>query len=262
MTIQDTQTANKETQDEEITITAAGTTTQTSPLPPTAKSSQLNEGVDQAKHATGALQQQQETVDNASNQHKDRLTPSRGAGVTNVRGPNGEFTTVLHKTPALYSDVAQHVATGRQPVGQQPTRRRPVLRGLKPEKGIAVYVTGIQVSDESDEEVGQMIKEHVKTSNIRVINYRVIRFRRYKDTVGCRIIVPESEQHKVLDPNIWPLDIKCRRWESPLEFYKNKQWGSNYGGYGRNGGYSGYGSSRDNDRNRDYNNDYDDGSWR
>ncbi len=166
-----------------------------------------------------------------------------------MREANGDVTTVLHKTPTLSANAAQQATTGRQP-GQQPARRRPVLRGVTQQKGIAVYVTGIQVTDDTDEEIGQMIRDHLKPNDIRVINYRVIRYKRYTDTVGCRIIVPESLQHKVLDPNIWPEDIKCHRWESPTEFYKNRQWGNNYRGYD---------STRNNDRNRDY--DYDDGSW-
>ena len=91
----------------------------------------------------------------------------------------------------------------------------------------ALYVTGIAVDCESDEEIGEKVKEHLRLNCVRVMKFKVIRLRAVHDVVGCRIIVPQSQEHIPLNPEIWPDQyIKCRRWERAEEYHKNSKYTS------------------------------------
>jgi hypothetical protein len=94
---------------------------------------------------------------------------------------------------------------------------------VKQEKGSALYVQNIGVEEESDEDIGQMIKDYAREQGMRVMKYKVIRYRACYDTVGCRIIVPESQEHIALDPQSWPSEVTCRRWEYRESWYRKKE---------------------------------------
>ena len=94
------------------------------------------------------------------------------------------------------------------------------LRGVRQEKGSSIYIRSIQVEDESDEEIGQMVREHCKQYGIRVMNYRIIRYKAVSDVLGCRITVPQSQEHLALEPSNWPEAVEVRRWEPAGVYYK------------------------------------------
>ena len=207
-------------------------------------------------------QQQQKPQQGTDDPEKQ---PANGSSVNNSRmafshvvSQDGkDHTTVIHRGRSLSKDMTAQVMEGKQPrfdhlhsaqpssTGQasqnfqpykQNTYRRP-LRGVKQEKGSALYLQNIGVEDESDEDIGQMIKEYVREKGMRIMKYKVIRYRACYDTVGCRIIVPESQEHMALDPQSWPSEVKCRRWESPESWYKNKPNRYNGGHYDNDNGY-------------------------
>ena len=101
----------------------------------------------------------------------------------------------------------------------QPTTHK--LRGMKPEKGVALYLKNINIGWETDEEIGNMVKDHAKRHAIRIMSYKVMRYRACNDVVGCRIFVPQSMEQLALDPKMWPSEIDCRRWENS-EVWKKK----------------------------------------
>jgi len=100
-------------------------------------------------------------------------------------------------------------------------RNRPTLRGIKQEKSTALYLKSIEVNEESDEEVGKLVKTYAESKGIRVMGFHVIRFKSCHDAVGVKIFVPEKQQNKAMDPDLWPSDITCRRWERP-DVWKEK----------------------------------------
>ena len=101
------------------------------------------------------------------------------------------------------------------------------LRGVKQEKGVALYLKNINIDGDSDQEVGQMVKDHAMVNHIRIMWFRVIKYRACNDVVGCKIFVPESQEHLALDPSTWPSEISCRRWESQ-ENWRRKNWNYQY----------------------------------
>jgi hypothetical protein len=94
-------------------------------------------------------------------------------------------------------------------------RKNTNLRGIKQERGVALYLKNIAVTDESNDEIGELVKDYARNKGIRIMGHHVIRFKTYTDTVGCKIFVPVSQQQQALNPDMWPSDITCRRWERP-----------------------------------------------
>jgi len=88
-------------------------------------------------------------------------------------------------------------------------------RLIKQERSVAMYLKSIAVTDEKDEEIGRSVKEYASKRAIRVMGFHVIRYKACVDAVGCKIFVPESQQHEALVQDVWPQNITCRRWERP-----------------------------------------------
>ncbi len=160
----------------------------------------------------------------------------RSASVTHI--PNGDGkTTVISKSP-LNIDQAQQVLQGREPSLKertntvQPSHQGRALKGIHREKGTAIFVRQIAIDGtEEDYEIGQTIKDYCETKGIRVMQHRIFRFRTVCDTVSCRIIIPESQEHKALDPSTWPEMIEVRRWKSKEDWDKERP---SYRKYGNN----------------------------
>ena len=74
------------------------------------------------------------------------------------------------------------------------------------------------------------------------MKHRIFRFRSCYDTVACRIIIPDSQEHIALNPQAWPTDINVRRWQSPHQWAREKQIadGTYHNGWGGDRGYSSY----------------------
>ena len=89
-----------------------------------------------------------------------------------------------------------------------------------------LYLEGIETEGESNEELEAAIKAHAKSKGIRVMMCRLIRHRMYRDSVSCKILIPEAQEYIGLGPDVWPENIKCRRWskEPPRRQY---DWRSN-----------------------------------
>ena len=86
-----------------------------------------------------------------------------------------------------------------------------------------MYVSGIEVDDEMDEEIVRMIRDHARDKNIRIMGHTVIRTKRYPYVVGCKILIPESEEYLALTPDIWGDMVECRKWEPQRSW---KRWNS------------------------------------
>ena len=125
---------------------------------------------------------------------------------------------------------------------QRPDRARVQgLRGLRQEPGAALYITGIAVDNESDEEIGEMVKEYLRQNGVCVMKYKVIRLRAVYDVVGCRIIVPQSQEHVPLNPDIWPDQyVKCRRWERAEVYHRNNKNSDYENDWANNTDYTGH----------------------
>ncbi len=91
-----------------------------------------------------------------------------------------------------------------------------------------MYLSGILLEgDETDEEVVQIVKEHAWNKGIRLMGHRVVRTKIYPYVVGCKIMLPESQEYIALTPDTWPSDVVCRKWEPA---WKRKGY-DNYEGY-------------------------------
>ncbi len=183
--------------------------------------------------------QQQEIANNSNSQsqcqvcvhhtpsEQKSLTPvARSAMVSTVMEDNGTRTTYLHKagTPGSLPIEQQR---RNQRVNSQPRNKR-ILRGATKEKGLNMYLSGILLEgDETDEEVVQIVKEHAWNKGIRLMGHRVVRTKRYPYVVGCKIVLPESQEYIALTPDTWPSDVVCRKWEPA---WKRKGY-DNYEGY-------------------------------
>ena len=208
-------------------------------LPPTKPTSPWKEIQPQTRPPTNIVNKQSSTAAPRSN------TNGHVTQVQDDHHPN-QWVTVLHKSRSLPSDVVSQVKEGRQPDlphhhstsprSSTPTLHgyqrhvtrtsQPGLRGQRQEQGSALYVSGIAVDNESDDEVGEMVKDHLRQSGVRVMKFKIIRLRAVHDVVGCRIIVPQSQEHIPLNPDIWPDQyVKCRRGERAETYYKNRNNG-------------------------------------
>ena len=177
--------------------------------------------------------------------------------VTRVMDPNGkDFTTFLHKkgTPqSLPLEDYRREQIHQQPRGPPPGDRqdqqhRRQLRGVKREKGITMYLSGIEVEDETDDEVVRIVKDHARDKGIRIIGHNVIRTRRFPYVVGCKIILPDAQEYRALTPDTWPSDVLCRKWDPQ----PRRKWNPN-GGWGKDNNQK---EDWDYDQNNDYNNNW------
>ena len=158
---------------------------------------------------------------------------TRSTLVSTVTEDNGTRTTYFHKagTPGSLPIEQQR---RNQRMNNQPSKRR-LLRGATKEKGINMYLSGILLEgDETDEEVVNIVKEHAWNKGIRLMGHRVVRTKRYPYVVGCKIMLPESQEYIALTPDTWPRDVVCRKWEpawrrkgyDSYEGYKSSYYGN------------------------------------
>ena len=115
----------------------------------------------------------------------------------------------------------QEVKTQHNVSQQSSMARGGGLKGMRQENGSALYLRNIAVEEETDDVIGIMVKDYARKRNIRIMKFKIIRYRACCDTVGCRIIVPTSQEHKALDPSTWPTEVTCRRWERQAEWLKS-----------------------------------------
>ena len=102
-------------------------------------------------------------------------------------------------------------------------------------------MASVKVDIDTDEDVTRNIKEHAKSKGLRIMSQKVIRNRYVEDVVGCKIIIPMSQEHLALTPGFWPDGIECRHWEH-LPPSKNRRRN-----YGYNKGNSDYYEQEDQD---------------
>jgi hypothetical protein len=76
-----------------------------------------------------------------------------------------------------------------------------------------LYLENINVEDESYEQVSRNVKLYAKSKGIRIMSIKIIRNHYCDDVVGCKMLIPECNEHVALDPQTWPDAITCRRWE-------------------------------------------------
>ena len=160
------------------------------------------------------------------------------AAVTHITEKNGDHTTYLHKLGTSQSKhiEAYHLESREQPKSNNGGSKTPSrFRGVRQEKGTMLYLEGIQVEYESDEEIKAMIKAHARENGLRVMFCRIIHHRMFHDSVSCKLLIPESQEHLALSSSFWPEDVRCRRWSSEAprarsggyEGYKESGWGDN-----------------------------------
>ena len=141
-----------------------------------------------------------------------------------------DFTTYLHKKGTPNSVPLEDYRREQQqqrsngPAGGQGQRKQQ-LRGSKREKSMAMYLSGIAVEDETDEEIVKIVKDHARDQGIRIMGHSVIRTRRYPYVVGCKILMPETQEYLALTPQTWPADVECRKWETQ----SRRRWSPNGG---------------------------------
>jgi len=142
----------------------------------------------------------------------------------------------------------QHDDGGRRTPGARTSRG---LRGIREEKSCTLYVKNINVDEEErDEDIGHIVKDYAKQRNIRVMSTKVIRNKYVQDVVGCKLVIPQSQEHFVLAAEFWPHGITCRRWEANNKWYEgrnNNIWSNSHGNDKADGGYS-----HDKDSNEQY----------
>ncbi len=166
---------------------------------------------------------------------KSPTSATRSAMVTTVRGENGAATTYLHRAGTTGSlPLEQHRKDQRNQRLNNPTNKRQLF-GARKEKHVNMYLSGIMIEgDETDEDIVQIVKEHLWDKGIRLMGHRVVRTKRYPYVVGCKIMVPESQEYIALNPHTWPSDIVCRKWEpawrhkgyESYEGYRNQYYGN------------------------------------
>ncbi len=127
---------------------------------------------------------------------------------------NGQSTTYLHKLGTQQSKPIEDYREQQKSQRYDNNKRgnQPRLRGVRQEKGVMLYVTGIHCEDKGEEELKTDIKAHARDNGLRVMYIRVISHRMFQDSVSCKLLVPENQEYLALKPDFWPEDVKCRRW--------------------------------------------------
>ena len=88
------------------------------------------------------------------------------------------------------------------------------LSGVKQERGVELYVQNIQRhAGDIFKDIADRVRSYCKAKGLRVMSARIIKIRASEDMVGCRITVPERQVDDALG-DMWPADVKCRRWEN------------------------------------------------
>jgi hypothetical protein len=85
------------------------------------------------------------------------------------------------------------VAAPKAPA-RAPMRKNTNLRGITQERGVALYLKNIAVTDESNDEIEELVRDYARNKGIRVMGLHVIRFKTYTDAVGCKISVPVNRR--------------------------------------------------------------------
>ena len=188
-----------------------------------------------------------------SNQKEVHTTQMKGA-VSHVTHANGvDSTTYLYKIPVIHQTAATptkplqaariqqtetsilHDTTGTQIRHEGRNNDGPLphpysrLHGATTEQGSHIYLHNILVEDENDEEIFSMIREYAKDNNLRIMSHKVIRNKYTYDVVGCKIVVPASQEKVALNASFWPSNIESRRWERMLPRRAQQQSHSDFG---------------------------------
>jgi len=111
------------------------------------------------------------------------------------------------------------------------------IRGIKQEKGVALYLENIAVDEANHDEICKNVKIYAKNKGIRIMTIKAIRNRYCEDVIGCKIMVPESHEHIALNLETWPQSVHCRRWEQKPRRqgrYNEREYTDNY----HNGAYN------------------------
>ncbi len=127
--------------------------------------------------------------------------------------------------------------------------RSGLLSGAVKEKGTHLYVENIEVhQDQTYSDVCSNLRAYAKdTVGIRTMAIKIIRNRYCDDVVGAKILVPETQEYIALDPQVWPENVVCRRWED--RGTRGRKFGQ---GDRRRGGFNGYGGYGNRNRNAEY----------
>ena len=105
-----------------------------------------------------------------------------------------------------------------------------------------MYLSGIEVEEsDKNEDVIQNVKGHAWDKGIRIMGQHVIRTKRYPFVVGCKILIPQSQQYLALAPDTWPEEVTCREWEPAWKRAANNGYNNDYNN--RDRFYDDYGSS-------------------
>lgn len=139
-------------------------------------------------------------------------------------------TTYLHKLGTPNSlpieDLRKQQSYSTKSYHQQKNSSGHGLRGVKRERGSMLYLQNISVEDETDEDIGRMVRDHCREKGIRVMMHRVIRHRGYQDMASVKLLIPESQEYLALAPDSWPDELSCRRWsKEPPQ--RSRRWHHN-----------------------------------
>ena len=127
------------------------------------------------------------------------------------------------------------------------------LRGSRFETASMFYLKQIAIDgEETNEDIGQIVKDYASEKGIRIMDYRVIRYRACKDTVGLRMSIPEAQQHIALNPDTWPDEMTCRRWEPNGVHWRKMNHERGYNGFNNSNWHRG-----EDEEDRSYNRDND-----
>ena len=77
------------------------------------------------------------------------------------------------------------------------------------------------------------------------MGHHVIRTKRYPYIVGCKIFIPESQEYLALNPETWPDNVTCRKWEPAWK--RNQGYSGGFGSdeWGQGQEYNGDSRSRE-----------------
>ena len=131
------------------------------------------------KHGRHDSNTQHEEVCNrgVTNQRQHTTPPPKGGGVSHVLNPDGTHTTLLHKNNEISKVTAAKALSGKIVHNDQHNNRpsNNMLRGVRNEKGSALYIQNIAVTYEDDYTLGCIIQEYCQKHGIRVMKYRIFR---------------------------------------------------------------------------------------
>lgn len=130
---------------------------------------------------------------------------------------NGPWNTVTRRNKRTSDRRKQKRLQARQykPRDVVHEQAKKVLKGLKPEEGIQLYIENIHkdLADTSSE-IERMVKIHGHKQGIRIVAARMVKNGFCDDIVGCRITVPLSQVATTMDDDTWPDEVTCRKWET------------------------------------------------